>query len=239
MNQKNWTIWALIGVAILSIAFFVYRPLVSADLEVWNNLTKAKGELNEASNKKNVLSQLEQSGQLEALKQTVTKYIPENSASSDLILELSGLATANKLKVEQLSMEDKKTTSSQESEETKTASKTSNVSASDNTKAKEVGFAITVSGDFANVLSFLQSSETASRLINIRKVVFSQTQNKFTAEMEGRAYWKKGTGLESTLQNITISKEIIAKFQNLKTYGAPINLQTEAGFGRANPFANY
>lgn len=205
--------------------------------KIYKEIQTAKSDLDGVAKKKEVLTTLANNNQLGNLYDVAAKYIPENQNSSELVIGLSAMASESKLGVDQLSFDSitaEKTTT--DSDKTATTKAPDTAGSETNAGTKELTFSMTVSGTFPDFLNFLKNTETSSRLITFTKMSFSQSDKAFMAQLSGTAYWKKGNTLETTLDNIKISKGTIDKFQNLKSYGTPINLPTESGFGSTNPF---
>lgn len=237
MNRTSWIFIAVTSTICLVIGLFFTRPNVINTLEIYRETQTAQSDLTQVSKKKEILTSLADNNQLGSLFDIASKYIPESDNSSELVIGLSAMAGQSKLGVDQLNFENaapapKPTPAPATSGTTTTTPATDNT----NTGTKEITFSMTVSGTFPDFLNFLKNTETSSRLITFSKMSFSQTSGSFIAQLSGTSYWKKGNTLETTLDNIKISKETIDKFQNLKSYGTPIDLPTESGFGRTNPF---
>jgi len=226
MNRISWIFISVTTVICLLIGFIITRPNATNAWKIYNDTQTAKNDLTQVSKKKEILTTLDNNSQLENLFNIASKYIPENDNSSALVIGLSALAGGSNLNVDQLTFENV----------VPATTDPKNTTTPPTGGTKELTFSMTVSGTFPNFLNFLKNTETSSRLITFSKMGFSQTDTNFIAQLSGTAYWKKGNSLETTLDNIKISKETIDKFQNLKSYGTPINLPTESGFGRANPF---
>ncbi|OGD57140.1 hypothetical protein A2V71_01755 [Candidatus Berkelbacteria bacterium RBG_13_40_8] len=244
MNKTSWIFVIVTTVIIGLIGFFYLRPIVASCLQIYLNTQTAKKDLTDASKKKEVLENLTKNNQLTNLYDIASKYIPESSNSGELVIELTAMATQSNLSVGQVSLEDKKDTKTggEETSGTSTDNKAetnATSSASSPSGTNEVNFSLKVNGTFPDFVNFLKNTETSSRLISITSMILAQEQDKFTAQLVGKAFWQKGASLENILANIEISQETINKFQNLKTYGTPINLPTESGFGRTDPFVGY
>lgn len=240
MNRASWTIVAITFIVCAVIGFFWTRPVIASDLSALDQTQKSKEELANANEKKESLAQLKENDQLIKLNEIAAKYIPEEANSSELVLELTAMAEQNKLTVDAFSLENQPATATPTNDDptakkTDLAPKTTGPGGS-----QELGFSMTVSGTFLDFLNFLKSSESSSRLLSLQTMGLTQADNKdavkFTAQLAGNAYFKKGSSLVANLANIQISTETIQKFQNLKTFSAPLNLPAEAGFGRTNPF---
>jgi len=216
MNRTSWIFVAVTVVICLGIGFFLTRPNITSAWKIYKDTQTAKSDLTQVSKKKEILTALADNSQLNNLFDIASKYIPESDNSSELVIGLSAIANESKLGVDQLTF--------------------NSIAPATTAGTKELTFTMTVSGAFPDFLIFLKSTETSSRLITFTKMSFSQTDKAFIAQLSGTSYWKEGSSLETTLDNIKISQETIDKFQNLKSYGTPINLPTESGFGRANPF---
>ena len=247
MNRTSWLICGVTLAILAVLGLFYLWPVSKSSWQIYNQEKQAQKDLSDASKRKEVLTALSQNNQLTDLFAIASQYIPENANSSDLIIQLSAMASQNSLTVDQVSLEGQNQSSSTSQEQATTnQSSTANTntstakgSASNATAIQEVDFALKVSGSFGDFLNFLKSTETSSRLITIKAMNLTQANGTLTADLKGKAYWKKGTSLENNLANITISQETINKFQNLKSYGSPINLTTESGFGRPDPFAGF
>lgn len=247
----NRTSWIFIGTALLILAisgFFLFRPITLSDWQTYRATKSAEKELEEISKKKEVLTNLAKDNQLKNLREIAAKYIPEEAKSSELILELTAMAEQNKLQIEQVSLESKKPTdkkdedTSASSTSSTTSSPSSSTSSSNQPAApggsQEISFTLKVRGTFGDFIGFLKSAETASRLVAIKGLTLAYDDKGFSAQVSGKSYWKQSETKEKTLVNISVTKETIEKFQNLKTYSLPINLTHEEGFGRTDPFAN-
>jgi len=238
MSRTSWLFVATTIVIIGVIGFLWLRPVIASSWKTYSGTQTAKKDLTEASKKKSVLENLTKNNQLASLYDIASKYIPESSNSGELVIELTAMAAQSNLLVDQVSLDDKKDTATTKEEGT---SETTSTPSSDTSSAanNEVNFSLKVTGTFPDFLNFLKNTETSSRLISFTAMTLAQETDKFTAQLTGKAFWKKGSSLDKTLANIEISEDTINKFQNLKTYGTPINLPTESGFGRTDPFAGY
>jgi len=245
MNRTSW-ILVIATVAICAvIGFFFIKPVVTSTWKTYKSNQQAKKDLSDASGLKDALLKLAKNNQLNSLYSIASSYIPQTGDSGTLIIELSGAAEQANMTVEGISMESAQPTGQQQQDQT-TASggnnqtqSTTSQSNTTNSGLQELPFTMKVSGAFTDFMDFLQNIDTSSRLISITALSLSQQNNAFSADITGKAYWKKGTDLQNTLANIQISQETIDKFQNLKTYGQPINLPQESGFGRTDPFAGF
>ena len=243
MNRTSWIIIIATLAIVVAAGFFFIWPQANSSWKLYKQELQAKKDLEDVSKRKEVLAQLSKTNQLANLYDIASKYIPEEANSGDLVIQLTAMANGANLTVDQISLETEtkaKTTTEADTTTNKTNSTNSQTTATSNpSDVQEVGFSLKVSGTFADFLNFLKSVETSSRLVSIYAMNLAQTQDKFTADIKGKAYWEKSVSLEKNLANISIPQETINKFQNLKTYGNPINLPTESGFGRPDPFAGF
>lgn len=243
MNRTSW-IFIIITLLICSvISFFLIRPVVSSSWKTYKDTQAAKKDLDEISKRKEVLNELSKNSQLSSLYDTAVTYIPQDSNSGALVIELSAIANNAKMKVEQVSLESTAAPTTPQEDTSKTKpdnSKTPTPAPTENTATaiSEIPFTMKLTGTFTDFQKFLQDIETSSRLITISGMNLSQNEAGLTVSISGKTYWKKGSNLEKTLANIQISKETIELFKNLKTYGTPIN-PAESGFGRTDPFATF
>lgn len=244
MNRTSWVFIATATLICLLLGFFFSRPNVTGAWKTYKETQSAKSELDKVSKKKDALATLSKNTQLSNTYDIAQKYIPENQDSSGLVIALSALATGSKLGVDALTFNTVTTpavaadTSANNSAAAASTTTTPSGTATTATggSIKEVTFDMTISGAFPDFLNFLKNTETSSRFITFTKMSFSQSDKSFIAQLSGTSYWKQGSALESTLENIKITQNTIDKFQNLKSYGTPINLPTENGFGNSNPF---
>lgn len=162
------------------------------------------------------------------------------------------MAQTNNLTVVKTSMETKSTSETSNAVEdtnTRPTAQPSVSASAQSVEAKEVPFTMSLEGSYNDFLNFLRAIDSSSRLISLKSLSLkkttkpgndqTQTQTIFSADIIGIAFYKKDITIEKTLANLRVSDETILKFLNLKSYGNPINLTTEAGFGRANPFEGY
>jgi Tfp pilus assembly protein PilO len=249
MKTKPIMILAVTAILIGAISFLAIKPVVVSLWSAWKDLERAKEDLSQVEEKKKILEELKKNPHLVNVGQIASKYIPTDKESGELVIELTAMASANNLKVEETSMVETKP-SSQTSEETtpeanknKTPTPQPSASQTSSSGAKEVAFTMKLSGTFTDFLNFLRDVDSSSRLISLKTLSLQMTataeQSTFTAQIGGAAFYKNDVSLANTLDNIRVSDETIKKFLNLKTYGAPINLPAESGFGRTNPFENY
>jgi len=239
MNKTSWIFVGVTFIICAGISFFFIRPAVSSSWTTYKETQTAKKDLENISKRKDILNELTKNTQLNTLYDTASTYIPEEANSGALIIELTAIANNAKMQVEQVSLESNNASATpQEDSSANTQSQAPAASASGN-NIQEVPFTMKLSGTFADFQKFLQNTETSSRLITISGMTLSQNDTAFTASITGKTYWKKGSTLESNLNNIQISQATIDLFKNLKTYGLPINLPSESGFGRTDPFATF
>lgn len=247
MKSKSTTILIITAIVIFVIIFFLIWPVASKALKSWRDLAKEKKNFIFVQEQKEVLENLKKNQDLPLVAEIARKYIPEAQEAGQLILELTAMAQTSNLIVEQTTLE--KTSSpakTSESEETKAspnADSSPSSSPAPEDQLKTIDFSMKLSGNFPDLFNFLKAIETSSRLIIIKDISLQSKKEVETVsiqiQMTGSAYFKDKITLEENLDNIKISEETINKFLNLKTYGQPINLPTESGFGRANPFENY
>lgn len=250
MKRKSLIIIITTIIFLIMITFFLIRPVVSSVWSSWKTLSQTKKDLVNLEEKKQILTALKNNKNLQNVAEIAKRYIPEESQSGDLIIELTAMAGANNLKVEQISLEKtpvtkstgETTTSTPKAQSTPTST-TSPAGSSANYGAKTVDFSMKLSGSFTDFINFLKTLETSSRLISLKNLSMqSKLVDKttvFSVQITGSAYYKSKLSLENTLENIKISQDTLNKFLNLKTYGQPINLPTESDFGRTNPFEGY
>lgn len=247
MKSKPLIILAVTFFVVAALAFFLILPVASSILASWRSLGEARQNLATIDEKKAVLEKLQNTPELQSITDIAKKYIPEDQQAGELVLEITSMAVANNLKVEQTSLAKSQTTT--KTDETPTPSPKSKTGPSPSTspkieeQTKTVDFTMQISGSFGDFMNFLKSIETGSRLITVKNISL-QTKSgadkiTFSVQMSGGAYYKSKVTLEDTLENIKISPETIEDFLNLKAYSQPINLPSESGFGRTNPFENY
>jgi len=233
------------------LVFFLIRPVVSSILSSWQALSQAKENLKIIDEKKQALDALQNNKNLSQVAEIAQKYIPEGEEVGQLVIELSALAEQNNLALEETTLAKPKEAPKEQETPTpaaKNPSPSPQTSSPSSTTggAKTVDFTMKLSGSFADFMNFLKALETSSRLISLKSISLqSKTDPKqpgvFSAQVAitGSAFYKDKITLEKNLENIKVSDETLEKFLNLKTYGQPINLPGESGFGRSNPFENY
>lgn len=250
MKSKPITIILIAVILVGAICFFLIRPVAVSIWNSWQGLEQSKKDLQTLEEKKQVLEALKNNPELASVGEIAIKYIPEESESGELVVELAAIAGNNNIKVEEISMEKPPESQTKTEEGTTptpkstTTGQASPAATSATGGVKEVDFSLKLSGTYADLVNFLWGVESSSRLISLKNVAFQmsttagETQN-LSAQIKGVAYYKPDITLASTLANIQVSQETIDKFLNLKTFGSPINLPTESGFGRTNPFEGY
>lgn len=226
---------------VFAVFYFYLNPSLNSAWLNYKEIKKSQDTLKGISQKKEILQKLSLNNQLTDAYTIASNYIPEQEDSGDLVIGLSEMAKQSKLTVEQISF-DKPTAKSSEGSDTakQTDNTASNTQTASNTDFKEIEFSMKVSGTFTDFLTFINNLEKSSRLVTITAMDLTQSADKaFGASIKGKAYWQKTANLDTSLTAINISPDIINKFKNLKSYGQPINLQTESGFGRPDPFSTY
>lgn len=228
------------------ISYFYLNPSLNSAWQNYKEIQKSQDTLKEISEKKDILQKFSRDNQLNDAYTIASNYIPEEEKSGDLVIGLSEMAKQSNLKVEQISFDKQgaksSTGKSDDTANTKTDtnSKNDTTADTDKSKAKEIDFSMKVSGTFADFMIFINNLEKSSRLVTINSMDLTQATDKgFSANLKGKAYWQKTADLDTSLIAINISDDIINKFKNLKPYGQPIDLQTESGFGRPDPFSTY
>lgn len=235
MNRLSWIFIGGTFVIVTLFSFFILKPMVLSSYQTYNDNKATQKEFGEVSKKKIILTSLSKNNQLDDLYNIASKYIPVDQNSSALVIEMSAVASQANLKVDQFSLENvptKATTTDESGANTKAADTAAPVK---NT-ADELKFSMKVSGNFTDFLSFLKNTETSSRLITFNNMSLTVATDVLSVQLSGSAYWKKKSTLTQSLTNVTVSQATIDKFKNLKSYGTPINLPSESGFGRTNPF---
>lgn len=243
MKSKPITILGITIIIIAGVIFFLIKPVVVSLWSAWEDLGKAKEDLKTVEEKKQILEELKNNREITTVGQIALKYIPEESEAGQLVIELTAIAGANNLKVEETSMEKSKESTSQSEDTSKTSPTPQTSPTKEAVSIKEVEFSMKLSGTFTDFMNFLRSIDSSSRLISLRNLALqmSQTeeQSTFAAQIAGVAFYKSEVSIADTLDNVKVSDETVRKFLNLKTYGLPINLPAESGFGRTNPFEGY
>lgn len=253
MKSQPITILAITFLIIAAICFFVLRPVVSTIWSSWKSLEKARLDIQNLDQEIQALEALKNNPDLQNVNDIALKYIPQEADSGELVVELSAIANTNNFQVEQVSMENQKTSTSSSSEEVATPTPKNNATPQatatpkKTANAAEVNFSLKATGNFSDLTNFLRGMETSSRLITVKSLNLQMeqsgtqdnNQNTLSVSMVGTAYYKSDVSIADNLKNIQVSPETISKFLNLTTYGSPINLPAESGFGRTNPFENY
>lgn len=236
------------------IAFFIIRPIVVSSWKIYQDDKNAKKELEDVSHKKAILEKLAGDENLATVYSIASKYYPEKQNTGDFVIELTAIANQSNLKVEQFSFDSgvsspKSTTSDDTSTSTSTKSADSSTSASSSSSNSsgssspsgggEIKFSMKLNGSFLDFTKFLKGAETSSRLFTITSLNITQGESNVSLQISGKTYWNKAELGEITAANLNLSSQTISKFLSLKTYGTPINLPTESGFGRVNPFESF
>lgn len=243
MNKTSWLIIGCTALIIIGIILFGMYPLFNNLISVYKARKDAKQELTDVTKKKEILGELSKNDKLTNIYNIASAYIPEEQNSSDLVIELTAIASQNNLSVQQLSIDSGTTNAKQgqdaEASKTNTQTATTTNSSDKKNDMSEIKFTIKLKGSFNDFENFLKGVETSSRLVSITGMNLTQEEDAFTAQVSGKAYYKKATTLENILANIEIPQTTIDKFLSLKTHGTPINLPSESGFGRTNPFEGF
>lgn len=247
MKSKPITILVFTFIIIVGLVIFLIGPVASLIFSSWRDLASTKENLKIIEQKKQVLDSLKNNPNLSRVGKIAEDFIPKEEDAGQLVIELTAMGQGNNLTIEQISIEkSKETTAQQAATETGKATPTPTSAATPSTaaEAKTVDFTMKINGNFSDFMNFFKATETSSRLIVIKKISM-QTKTEgdknptFNVELSGSAYYKSEVSVEQNLANIEIPDEVIQGFLNLKTYGQPIDLPGESGFGRSNPFENY
>lgn len=243
MKSRPITILGITIIIIAGIIFFLIKPVVTSVWSAWDDLGKAKEDLKTVEEKRQILEELKNNREINTVGQIALKYIPKESEAGQLVIELTAIAGANNLKVEETSMEKSKEATSQSEDTSKTSPTPQASPTKEALSIKEVEFSMKLSGTFIDFMNFLRAIDSSSRLISLRNLALqisqAEKQSTFAAQIAGVAFYKSEVSIADSLENIKISDETVRKFLNLKTYGLPINLPAESGFGRTNPFEGY
>ena len=250
MKGKPLVILGVTFLIILAIGFILIRPVAATIWSSWKSLKKAETDLKTVEEKKQILASLKENKDLASVGDIALKYIPIDSQSGQLVIELTAVAQSNNLKVEETSLEKNKESSTPKEESTAspkggTPSPATSGQATNLGQIKEVEFSMKLSGTYNDFINFLREIESSARLITLQNMAMQMTAASgtqaasFSAQITGVAYYKPAVSIEKTIANLNISEETIKHFLDLKTYGQPINLPTESGFGRTNPFEGY
>lgn len=258
MKTKPIVILIITLLVVLGIILFLIWPVGNSIWKSYNELKKSENDIKLVNEKKQVLEALQNNPDLNQVNEIAIKYIPPDPQSGELIIELTAIAAINNVKIEQISMEKQSsqtTTKSQDEAATPTPKgKTAATPASSNSPAtttKELPFQLSISGTYANITAFLRGTETSGRLISIENLTLQsgttsgapatavQAEKLLSGQISGKAYYREQISLEKNLANLQVSRETIDFFLNLKSWGQPINLPQESGFGRSNPFETY
>jgi Tfp pilus assembly protein PilO len=233
-------------VIVLAIGFFMIRPTIVALYQTWRNLDTSKQNLKAADEKANAVNDLKkQKDQIINVASIAEKYIPKSYESSQLVLELTAIAQANSLTIQETSMENTKSsapTSGNEATTSPTPTPNTSASAAPKSTLQNIDFSMKLAGKYPDFLNFLKTVETSSKLTvinNIALQMIAGTQDgSITVQLSGSSFYKPNVSIADTLENIKVSQETINMFLNLKSYGQTIN-PAESGYGRSDPFQGY
>jgi len=249
MKSNSLLIISLTIIIILGIIFLFIKSPATTILKAWQDLKHSEQDLKQSEERNKITADLKQKkDEINRIATIAEKYIPKDSESGDLILELTTIANNYNLKVEKTSLEKSQTTKESSEETTSTTNKeksTPQPSTSPSASSggvQNVDFTMSLSGSFTDYLEFLKNVETSTRLIVIKSMTIQMGQEEgkpVTFQLVGTAFYKLKVTIADNLDNIKVSQETINTFLNLKTYAQPINLPQESGFGRTNPFENY
>ena len=242
MKNKNWIIIGVTLIIIAAISMFLIRPVIISIWSSWQELNQTQVELKILEEKKQIINTLKNNSNFNKVADIAEKYIPQESESGQLVIELSAVAANNNLKVKETSLDEEKETSTKESE-TATPAPGETASAETVEEIKTVDFSMTITGSFSDFMNFVRTIETSTRLIALTDLSLQMQkegeQTLFSAQITGSAYYKTQIDIEDTVENIQVSDNVLKRFLNLRTYGQPIDLPVESGFGRINPFEGY
>lgn len=236
MNRNMVIIIITSALVFGALIIFQIRPNVIDAWKIIQDTRIIKKEVNSATGKEKVLAVLAKDARINTIYDIAAKYIPETQSSGELVIELSAIANQNNLKVKKVSLETTPSPSRNVSTDETDTKETQPTPETSNEPLKQLKFSLTLDGSFPDFLNFIKSAETSSRLITFSTLNLNRTTDNLTAEISGVAYYKPKTTLKDELEDIQVSQATINQFQNLKTFGTPINLPTESGFGRVNPF---
>jgi len=249
MKSKSLLIFGLTFIIILAISFFIIKPPAKAIWKTWKDLKQSQEELKKSEERNTITADLDKNkDEISRIATIAEKYIPQDSESGDLILELAAIANNYNLKVEKTSLEKAQSTAKESTDETaETTKKTAQPQPSTSTSAssssvQNVDFTMSLSGSFTDYLNFLKNVETSTRLIVIKSMTVQMGQEEaspVTFQLVGTAFYKPKVTIADSIDNIKVSQDTINTFLNLKSYAQPINLPQESGFGRTNPFEGY
>lgn len=217
MKNPVILIWGITVLVVAGLGFFVLWPWINQDINSINEAKKAQTDLAQFDQKKVVLTGLAKRTDLDKLSTLAIKYVPEDTQAGELILMLTNLANQASLTVNQATFSQADGSGSQ-------------ITISGTTST---AFGLKLSGDFVNLINFLNLAQTSNRLVILQSMNLHQTNNLFSADINGTAFFKKGFISDPTITNITLKLQTI---QKLETLGVPINQNSSSNL--RNPFTS-
>ena len=172
--------------------------------------------------------------ELNSIYEKMNTYLPKDVNGGDFVTQLEALAGQTNQNQTEISLKIKKTKTAED--ETAAAKKNTAAAPVSSGAIKENDFSLSQTGNFPDLLKFVQGMEIMSRLNTFKNLsLILSTDNVLTTKIDGVIYYKAEITIEDVLANLTITDKDKEKVNDLEHFGEIITSSQTSG--RSDPFA--
>lgn len=248
---KNRSFWLFGILSIIILAILVYLagiPYLRKLQKMTSEITQKRLDIGVLQEKLTVLQKLKtQEETLLDLADRAQKYLPQSRKEGDFIIDFEKIAQESESTINSTAVivkAEKKALAEVPKEEEEPKTKTKTKTKTETTKATSpvsaTAFSANITTNFRSFLTMLFNLERSRRLSAFDTFTITRgEEDTLSIKMDGEIYHKDKITVSKDLENIKISEEVEQKLKNLGQFGEYINLQSESGFGRDDPFSEF
>lgn len=255
LGQYSYLITAVVGgILVLGLLWYGAKPALGAIVNNRRQVSQLDQQLQETQDRLTSLKAFSQKPQeFEAMRDLLRKTLPEKAdsdtfairieqASSDLKLSLSNLSvTPPKPKAAPKAATPVQEEATDTKSQTATATPTAAISPTPAASAPQTadqtfGFSTAIVGSYEQIRDFLGTLERFAPFSAVRQFSITPSGEQYSASIAGTVSFLPTTPGSTLTGAFTISTELKKHLDELSAPGTPIDLKTESGFGKDNPF---
>lgn len=189
-NRKNLIYIAVAVVALAALIYFVYIPQIKSSLLLFaNNVIKQEDITSLEQKKANLENLKKQAKEVEDLSNKLASMLPNKKDTGEFMIEVEALAQESSVNLADIKFSEEPKTASPASSSDETAGKKSSVKGASTAKFQTVVFEISITGGYAQTMSFLQGLEKINRAVIIERCDLTATKSTVEAHLKGKAYY--------------------------------------------------
>lgn len=235
--------------------WFVGRPALSAVLSNQKRIAEFEIRLRQEEERLAVLEKFNRDPeQFEALRTLVTNALPGSPDTSTFAIRIEELSRSAGVKLSNLTTEVPKPKKTQEpkkaaGEEEGISTPTKKLSAAkESTPPPKTGapaqsptgtvfnFSTSISGSYEQIAVWIATLEKLAPFSSIGQLSLSSATDVVTASIAGTVNYLSPATAPSAATRFEIPPILLERLRALVTPGSPIQLESESGFGKPNPF---